>query len=115
MKALFFAILILICSEAFSQNDTSVYNIPIDPENFQPELFNSYILYKINEHRKKLGIDTLQPEQILINAAEDHSKYMAASNDVTPFQSGKKKTTGMRVKYYGGSEKAEELIVKTSL
>ncbi|PKP18542.1 MAG: hypothetical protein CVU05_13300, partial [Bacteroidetes bacterium HGW-Bacteroidetes-21] len=103
-------------SSVFSQTrDTSVYNVPVDPENFQPELFNGYILYKINELRKKLKLDTLVIDNILQNAAEDQSEYMSFQNTVTPDQSGKKKNVGMRVKYYGGSVRAEELISKANI
>ena len=115
MRVFVLAVLILFSADCFCQQDTTIYNVPIDPENFQPDLFNGYVLFKINSHRKKLGLDTLQPEQILINAADDHSKYMATGNELTPFQGGKKKTAAKRARFYGGSERAVELIAKTSL
>lgn len=114
MRAFAFAVLVVISLSGYGQIDTSIYNAPIDPENFQPELFNGYVMYRINSYRSKLGIDTLQSEPILKNAADDQAVFMAAGNQLTLLQGGKKRTTGMRVRFYGGSERAEELIARSS-
>lgn len=112
------ALVVFTSTLAFSQNntlDTAKFNVPIDVENFQPELLNQFIVLKINQYRKSMGMDTLLVEQILSNAAEDQSKYMASQGAVDAFQGGKKKTTGHRVKYYGGSMRADELLGRASV
>jgi uncharacterized protein YkwD len=61
------------------------------------------ILTKINAARKAKGMDTLKYNEILTKAARDQADYMASREEVTLEGSGKKKTTGKRIMFYGGS------------
>jgi len=107
-------------SSLFSQTgttpaDTSYsksYSRNIDSEDFSADVFNSLLKKQINDYRFKLKLDTLSTETILKNAADDQAVFMASITNITYDQDGKKKTTGKRIIFYGGSNKGEELIIK---
>ena len=109
--------LVLSVNFAFSQQkvDTAKFNQLIDPNDFNTELFNEVFLFKYNEYRLKNNLDSIKENRILNHAAEDHAKYMANNGEKTLEQGGKKKTTGARVAYYGGSNYATELVNKISI
>ena len=92
--------------------DTAKFNQKIDPEDFKPELFKEVFLYQYNTYRLKNELDSIKPNDILMKAAEDQATYMASREEKDIYQGGKKKTTGDRVEYYGGSQYAFELINK---
>ena len=86
----------------------------IDLEDFNNKLLESIILEKLSIKRAQESYDSLVINTILQNAAEDQATYMAAKQEATLFQSGKKKTTGRRIKYYGGSTFGDEVVTKMS-
>ncbi len=89
-----------------------LYQRPIDPEDFRPEILNKLVLLYINTYREKEKLDTLSLESILNNAAEDQAKFMAEIQNATVEGEGKKKTTASRIIYYGGSGTGVEMVAK---
>lgn len=106
--------------QAFAQTSTSSYDTingnnytrNIDSEDFHPEILNDLLHKEINKYKIKLKADTLSIETILVNAAEDQAKFMAAISNATYDQDGKKKDTGKRIMFYGGSNNGNELVIK---
>lgn len=105
----------------FSQNrqDTDSLKHPeyyqtIDIEDFNSKLLQQIIEGEINSIRSKQNLDSLKPMIVLQNAAEDQAEYMADKDIATMLQSGKKKTTGKRIQYYGGSNYGAEIVTKMS-
>ena len=89
-----------------------LYNRPIDPEDFRPEVLNKLILLYVNTFREKEKLDTFTIETILNYAADDHAKYMAKIETATLDGEGAKKNTKSRIIYYGGSGFGVELVAK---
>jgi len=110
-------VLIFNFTNVDSQNtvDTARFNQKIDPEDFKPELFKEIFLYQYNAYRIKNELDSIKPNDILMKAAEDQATYMASREEKDIYQGGKKKTTGDRVEFYGGSQYAFELINKINI
>jgi len=86
----------------------------VDIEDFNIKLFQQILEDEINGIRSKQGMDSLKQNVILQNAAEDQANFMAAKQQATLYQSGKKKTTGKRIQYYGGSTFGDEVVTKMS-
>jgi uncharacterized protein YkwD len=105
---LFFTAFIILYQLSFAQNDSQK---EIEVNNFSEETLTKILIEKLNEVRKGAKLDPLRDHDILQKASVDHATYMAKNEKAEPNQSGKKATVGKRVKYYGGSEKASELIV----
>ena len=95
--------------------DTAKFNQKIDPEDFKPELFKEIFLYQYNAYRIKNELDSIKANDILMKAAEDQASYMSSREEKSISQGGKKKTTGDRVEFYGGSQFAFELINKINI
>ncbi len=112
---LFFSFLTSFAQENLIVKDTSKYNQEIDPSEFDNELFSKMLFDKINEHRIKFEFDSIVDEEILTQAAQDNGKYMASNNKEIIEQSGKKKTTGDRIMFYGGSKFGYELTRKVTI
>ncbi|MCB0431458.1 MAG: hypothetical protein H6585_04150 [Flavobacteriales bacterium] len=88
----------------------------IDPEDFSPKTLQMLLVQKINAYRLEQGLDSLVGQEIAEKASADHSKFMAKIEQaVTEVGGGKKKDTGSRVKYYGGSHHAKELVAKANI
>ena len=84
----------------------------INPDNFYPEQLQGFILAKINAYRKGKNLDSLKINDILSRASDDQAQYMALKDEVSTLQSSsKKKTTGKRIAFYGGSEAGDELVI----
>ncbi len=100
--------------EAPSHDTSSVNNYTrnIDSEDFHPEILNDLLHKEINKYKIKLKADTLSIETILVNAADDQAKFMASISNATYDQGGKKKDTGKRIVFYGGSNNGNELVIK---
>ncbi len=86
----------------------------IDLEDFNSKLLETIVLEKINIKRAAENYDSLVVNTILQNAAEDQAMFMAAKQEATLLQKGKKKTTGKRIQYYGGSTSGDEVVTKMS-
>ena len=122
MKRYLFLVIILHSSlSLFSQTSGNIdslkhpnYYQTIDLEDFNSKLLQQVLEDEINAVRLKQEIDSLKQNVILQNAAEDQAEYMASKDMATTLQSGKKKTTGKRIEYYGGSNKGTEIVTKTS-
>ncbi len=83
----------------------------ISPDNFQEDMLREAILKKVNKYRETQKLDTLIYEELLQKVAKDQADYMDKKDEVTTEQSsGKKKDTGRRLKSYGGSTQADELV-----
>jgi len=104
-----------ITVEAQNTVDTARFNQKIDPEDFKPELFKEVFLHQYNAYRINNELDSIKENSILMKAAEDQATYMVSKDEKTISQGGKKKTTGDRVEYYGGSQFAFELINKINI
>jgi uncharacterized protein YkwD len=121
MNKLYIALIIAFFSlninftNAQSKIDTAKFNQLIDPNDFNSELFKEIFLYQYNQYRIKNDLDSINENRILTHAAEDQAKYMAEKEEKTLEQGGKKKTTGQRVEYYGGSNYATELVNKIAI
>ena len=111
---LFFSVFSSFAQESITA-DTSKYNQEIDPSEFDDELFTKMLFDKINEHRIKFELDSIVEEEILTQAAQDNGKYMASVNKEVDIQKGKKKTTGDRIMFYGGSKFGYELTRKVTI
>ena len=113
-----FIISFLLVNNIFSQEstpkDTSRFYVNIDIEDFKPDLLAEAVRANINKYRIANGLDSLKNDITLSNAAEDQSAFMADKEMLSLKQKGKKKTTGKRVIYYGGSNFAEEVVCKMS-
>lgn len=84
----------------------------IDSEDYNSDVLNELLRHEINKYRNKNRLDTLSTQLIFQNAAEDQAKYMANAFNLTYSQGGKKKDTGMRLTYFGGSANGTELIIR---
>jgi outer membrane protein OmpA-like peptidoglycan-associated protein len=120
-KALSFALVFLFFAIAKAQvNDSSMYKKEffqtIDPLDFQSERFAEVMLVEVNKYRNSQGVDTLEFLQCLQHAAEDQAVYNAAFQRTDILQpTGKKKDTGTRVTYFGGSKNATELVDRVNI
>lgn len=90
----------------------SMYERPIDPEDFRPNILNKLVLAYINTYREKEKLDTFSLEVILQNASDLQAKYMANIQTATTEGEGKNKTTKDRIIYFGGSGIGTELVAK---
>ncbi|HBS86570.1 MAG: hypothetical protein A2W91_20330 [Bacteroidetes bacterium GWF2_38_335] len=121
VKSLAFIVLLLEFSGLNAQGiDSSKYKTEyfqiIDFNDFQSARLAEVLLLELNLQREKQGVDTLSSLQFLTFAAEDQAQYCAQIDNVTILQSGsKKKDTGKRSIYYGGSKNAFEMIDKTNV
>jgi len=111
----FFININLVKSQDNINQDTAKYNQEIDPSEFDDEMFIELLFNEINKHRIKFELDSIVEEEILTQAAQDNGKYMASNNEETILQSGKKKTTGDRILFYGGSNFGYELTRKVTI
>ncbi|MBI4646666.1 MAG: hypothetical protein HY738_08780 [Bacteroidia bacterium] len=88
----------------------------IKPDDFNKKMFNEILLFQINKQRIfRYNLEPLQPDTILENAADVQASYMAETDEETVTGSGQFKNTGKRLVYYGGSNKAFELVKKISV
>ncbi len=120
---LFFALFLsLFINDLYSQNKTinedslkhPLWYQRIDLDDFNNKLLEEIILEKVNKKRGEENYDFFVVNKILQNAAEDQATYMANKQEATLYQSGKKKTTGKRIAYYGGSTFGDEVVTKMS-
>jgi hypothetical protein len=105
---------------SISEVDTAEYykkfNVKIDKENFNENLLNEIILFELNRIREKqYNLGWLEKDSILSRAANDQAGFMVNWESATLKGPGKYKTTGRRVEYQGGSNKAEEIVSKMSI
>ncbi|MCB0397011.1 MAG: hypothetical protein KDD36_10175 [Flavobacteriales bacterium] len=103
----------------FAQDDDDPIQPPfsnIYEDNFSANTMKSLIIKKINAFRIENKLDTLISGKVAQKAAADHAKFMAKMQTAaTDVGGGKKKDTGGRVKFYGGSDKALELVAKSNI
>lgn len=67
------------------------------------KLLEKKLIDEINNHRVSLNLKSLEQENTLTLAAEDHNFFLLANKTLTHFQPIKEKKTPFdRVKYYGG-------------
>lgn len=84
----------------------------IDPDNYEPDFLGQLIADSINKLRVEKKLDSLFVDEVLISAAADQAIYMAKKGEVNIEQSkSSKKTTGKRVRFYGGSSDGSDEIV----
>jgi uncharacterized protein YkwD len=93
------ALLCILSGSAYSQKA----DFPVDS-------LERLLLTGINKYRAENGLDSLASHEILSSAAEQHAGYMAKNEKADPAGSGKYKTVGQRVKAFGGTTKAGELV-----
>ncbi|MBK6525526.1 MAG: hypothetical protein IPG07_08220 [Crocinitomicaceae bacterium] len=79
----------------------------IDPAKMNYDLLNQLVTEEINALRDRKRLDTLQPDQTLEKASDDHAKYMSENQVLTHAQKSKSKRTPYdRVVFYGGTHNA---------
>jgi hypothetical protein len=88
----------------------------IDPDKFDYLLFNQLYLQKINTQRIALNRDELIANEVLEKAALDQSDYMAKTKKINlNGSSNKKRTTGDRIAFFGGTNVGLEIVQGTSV
>lgn len=112
---LFSIIFIILISQTvcLSQEQEKIDGeIPINPDVFNAQLLSDLIFQKINLSRVENAIGVLEFDSILYYAAFDQATYMAQKMRAGVVNEDKKNktTTGDRVKYYGGTQNATEII-----
>lgn len=76
----------------------------VDLNKFDQELLNACILKEVNALRTRKRQDTLVNDPVLVQAAQDQAKYMAANNQIGHGQKSKiKGSPYKRVIFYGGA------------
>lgn len=116
----FLVLFLLVIIKLSAQTDNTLtdtssnnpYFRNIDTEDYNAEVLNNLLKKQINEYRSKQKTDTLAIESILKSAADDQANFMVSITNLTYDQGGKKKNTGKRIAFYGGSTFGEELIIK---
>ena len=111
---------LFVFNQSMAQTETNVpdtvsgdvYTRNIDTEDFHPEILSDLLKKEINKYKIKQKADTLTFQTILNDAADDQAKFMSSISNATYDQGGKKKTTGKRIVFYGGSNNGNELVVK---
>ncbi len=118
---LFFIIIISISVNAQKNSDivfsaSSAYNRkPIDPESFDTHRLEDLLFFKINEVLKLRGKETYKENEILKDAALNQARYMADYEEKTLIQKNSSlETTGIRLRQFGGSTQAEEIILRSA-
>ena len=114
-KVLLFSILIAYSIMSLAQNDSILAQKQIELSNFNNSLFEKLLLQRINDKRKENTDDILVINEILKDASNDQTKFMAKYGEAEILQSGKMKTTQKRIAFYGGSEYGEELVYRYKL
>ncbi|MEY4875025.1 MAG: hypothetical protein RL708_174 [Bacteroidota bacterium] len=88
----------------------------INPDDFNYDLFNTIFIKKINDVRIAQNKDLLFRHEILEKAATDQSEYMAKTKKTNLEGSSRsKRTTGDRIKYYGGATSGQEIAQSTTI
>ncbi len=88
----------------------------IDPDKFDYILFNQLYLERINQQRNLINRDPLILNEVLEKAALDQSEYMAKTKKINLSGSSKKKrTTGDRIEFFGGTNSGAEIVQGTSV
>src|ERR1700744_4289534 len=85
----------------------------IQSSSFNYDTLNTIIINGLNKFRNEHGLDSLQSQEILLNAAVLSSSQMANDEKVNP--QGLAKTTPKYLKKAGATKKGEELVVVTPL
>jgi hypothetical protein len=101
-----------INTTADTSNHSSREKGMIDGDDFDSDYFCTLFSKAINQRRDSLKVDTLLANEVLKNAADDQALFMSQQMEATYQGTGKKKTTGNRVKYFGGSTFADEFVYK---
>lgn len=105
---------------SYKDTDTAVFyknfDSVINPASFNHELLEEILLFQVNKHREeRFNLELLRSDSVLAKAALDQAEFMANYENPTTDGSGKTKTTGKRVRYYGGSTFADEVVLKMNV
>lgn len=125
-RLLLFLLIIIFCPFGFSQQENKLvpdsvrvdprYYKAINPMNFDSEFLEELILVQLNKQLQiRYNSEGLISDTLLKKAAIDQAQYMAMIGDDEITGKGKKKTTGQRVEFYGGSTYAKEIIRKVPI
>ncbi len=88
----------------------------IKPDDFNYDLFYNIFIKKINDLREKQNRDLIFRNEILEKAAVDQSEFMMKTKKTNlKGSSRKKRTTGDRIKFYGGSTQGQEVVQTTTI
>ena len=111
MKTKFFNIMLSLVLFSFSiKAQEATDNISAD--NYSSEVFATVLIDSLNQYRAKSEAPELAADDLLTSAAGDQAEYMAKQAAIEIEQSkASKKTTGKRVRYYGGSSEGSEEVV----
>lgn len=114
-KTLHLFILLFVSIFSFSQQANNLNLQKVEFANYKDTVLENLLLLKINERRVQLNVQPLEKHKVLKTAALDQASFVSGFNDIKAIQSGKKKTTGMRIETYGGAQFGEELLLKYSI
>ena len=91
----------------FAQQEDALAN----GDNFNYGLFYDVVIKKINDLRQKQNRDLIFRNEVLEKAATDQSDWMSKSKKTNlAGSSHSKKTTGDRIKFYGGTTQGQEIV-----
>ncbi|MEO8761404.1 MAG: hypothetical protein ABI388_08525, partial [Bacteroidia bacterium] len=85
----------------------------VKSSSYNYDTLNKIIINGLNKFRNEHGLDSLQSQEILVNAAVLSSTQMADDEKINP--QGLAKTTPKYLKKAGATKKGEELAVVTPL
>lgn len=115
IKTLHLLILLVVSVFSFSQQQDNLDFQKVEFANYKDTVLENLLLIKINERREQLNVQSLVNHKFLKTAAFDQASFVSGYGDLKTSQSGKKKTTGMRIEFYGGAQFGEELLLKYSI
>ncbi|MCH2233262.1 MAG: CAP domain-containing protein [Crocinitomicaceae bacterium] len=79
----------------------------IDTNNIDLEKLNEELFKQVNLIRTRKRLDSLSPDQVLTDAADDHAQYMTDKDELGHGQKTRgKRTPDDRVRFYGGTHNA---------
>ncbi|MEO8760972.1 MAG: CAP domain-containing protein, partial [Bacteroidia bacterium] len=111
MKLTRYIILIILLATQITQAQQNKNKI--QSSSFNYDTLNKIIINGLNKFRNEHGLDSLQAQEILVNAAVLSSTQMADDEKINP--QGLAKTTPKYLKKAGATKKGEELAVVTPL
>lgn len=83
----------------------------VTTDTYSPDMLGELIAGEVGKYRLANKMDSMETDDVLTSAAGDQAIYMA-KNGIIGLEQNKsaKKTTGKRVRYYGGSTEGSEEV-----
>lgn len=114
-KITLFCLLLVLSTTIHAQKKKSKKDAPAEANTAETDMAEKLLLIELNKIRTSFNLDTLEPHEILSNAADLQSADMAKNNKAQLINSkGKIGTTAKRVIASGGTKNAEEMVIAVS-